>query len=83
MTDGYPNSRKVLTIRFSSAADNEFFGSVRRICRAGSGSRALDKREYLMIISLLIESMCCDPSSELSHGDDSDEVSQHNVFMQT
>ena len=84
MTDGYHNTRKVLTIRFSRATDNEFLGQyIGRICRAGSGSRALDKREYLMIISLPIESICCDPSSELCHGDDSDEVSQHNVFMQT
>ena len=30
--------------------------------------RALDKREYLMIIFLiLIETICCDPSSEPSH----------------
>ena len=35
--------------------------------------RALDKREYLMIIFLfLVKTMCCDPSSELFHGDGSD-----------
>ena len=44
-------------------------------------SRALDKREYVMIIFLiLIETICCDPSSEPSHADGSDEGSQH-IFL--
>ena len=48
-------------------------------------NRALDKREYLMIIFLiLIKIICCDPSSELSLRDlttcSSDEGSQH-IFL--
>ena len=40
--------------------------------------RALDKKEYLMINEgFLIETLCCDPSSEPSHWDGSDEGSQH------
>ena len=47
--------------------------------------RALDKREFLIIIEgyfflFLIESICCDPSSEPSHRDGSDEGSQH-IFL--
>ena len=43
--------------------------------------RTLDKREYLMIIFLfLIETICCEPSSEPSHRDGSDEGSQHMVL---
>ena len=39
--------------------------------------RALDKREYLMIfrdnfLQILHKNICCDPSSEPSHGDGSD-----------
>ena len=42
-------------------------------------NRALDKREYLMIIFLfLIQIICCDPSSEPSRQDGSDEESQHH-----
>ena len=41
-------------------------------------NRALAKREYLMIIFLfLIKTVCCDPSSESSRRDGSDEASQH------
>ena len=40
--------------------------------------RALDNKEYLMIVFLfLIETICCDPSSEPSRRDGSDEGSQH------
>ena len=40
--------------------------------------RAVDKREYLMIIFLfLIEIIYCDPSSEPSRRDGSDEGLQH------
>ena len=43
--------------------------------------RALDKREYLMILFLfLIETIGCDPSSEPSHQDGSDEGSQHMFY---
>ena len=43
-------------------------------------SRALDKRENLMINNFflfLIETICCNPSSEPSRQDGSDEGSQH------
>ena len=47
--------------------------------------RALDKREYLMIIKdillILHKNICCDPSSEPSQQDGSDEGSQHMVLM--
>ena len=48
--------------------------------------RALDKRDYLMILRdnfllILHKNKCCDPSSELSHRDCSDEGSQHTVSM--
>ena len=46
-------------------------------------SRALGtcKREYLMIIVLFLnKTICCDPSSEPSHGDDLDEGSQHKFL---
>ena len=43
--------------------------------------RALDKREYLRII-FLIETICCDPSSELSRRDDFDEGSQHMFYAE-
>ena len=41
--------------------------------------RARDKREYLMIFFFLFltETICCDPSSEPSRRDGSDEESQH------
>ena len=43
-----------------------------------AGNRALYKREYLMIFFLfLIETISCDPSSEPSRQDDSDEGWQH------
>ena len=44
--------------------------------------RAPDKRECLMIFFLIshIETICCDPSSEPSHGDGSDKESQHVVL---
>ena len=42
---------------------------------------SLDKREYLMITLLfLIETICCDPSSEPSCRDSSDEGSQ-GIFL--
>ena len=46
-------------------------------------TRALDKREYLMIIFFLflIETIYCDPSSEPSGRDGSDEGSQHMFFF--
>ena len=45
-------------------------------------SRTADKREYLVIIEgqfffFLIETICCDLSSEPSQQDSSDEDSQH------
>ena len=48
--------------------------------------RALDKREYLVIIRdnfflILYKNLCCDPSSELSQRDSSDEGSQHMVLI--
>ena len=47
-------------------------------CNQSSVDRALVKREYLMIIFIfLIKTICCDPSSEPSHRDGSDEGSQH------
>ena len=51
-----------------------------------TSSRALDKREYLVIIReifllTLHKTICCDPSSEPSHRDGSDEGSQHMVSM--
>ena len=36
-------------------------------------SKTLDKREYLMIIFLIAHQNRCDPSSEPSRGDGSDE----------
>ena len=43
--------------------------------------RALDETEYLMInFLILIKTICYDPSSEPSHRDDSDEVSQHMLL---
>ena len=49
-------------------------------------NRALDKRKYLVIIrdnflSVLHKNLCCDPSSEPSRQDSSDEGSQHRVSM--
>ena len=39
---------------------------------------ALDKKEYLLVIFLfLIETICCELSSEPSHQNDSDEGSKH------
>ena len=48
--------------------------------------RALDKREYLVIIRenfclILHINICCDPSSEPSQRDASDEWSQHMVSI--
>ena len=48
--------------------------------------RALDKREYLVIIRdifliILHKNICCDPLSEPSHQDVLDEGSQHMVWM--
>ena len=48
-------------------------------------NRAPDKREYSMITEgyfdfFLIENICCDPSSELSCRDNSDEGSQHKFL---
>ena len=40
------------------------------------------KREYLMIIFLLTETICWDPSSEASCQDGSDERSQHMVYAE-
>ena len=52
------------------------------VCLVDCFGRALDKREYLMIIFFLflIETIGCDPSSEPSHRDGSDEGSQHMVL---
>ena len=49
-------------------------------------SIALGKRNYLVIIRdnfllILHKSICCDPSSEPSHRDGSDEGSHHMVLM--
>ena len=45
--------------------------------------RALDKREYLMIIFLfLIKTICCDPSSEPSPQDGSDEGNNMCFFAE-
>ena len=45
--------------------------------------RALNKREYLVIFMdkflILLKNICCDPSSEPSRRDGSDEGSQHMV----
>ena len=48
-------------------------------------ARALDKREYLVIIRdkyllILHKNICCDSSSEPSRRDSSDEGSQHYGF---
>ena len=47
-------------------------------------TRALDKREYFLIIRdilllILHKNICCDPSSDPSRHDGSDEGSQHMV----
>ena len=43
--------------------------------------RALDGREYLMIIFLIsLEIICCEPSSERSRRDGSDEGSHHTFL---
>ena len=52
--------------------------SVLQLCIIKSVIRALDKRGYLKIIKgkfffFLIETICCDPSSEPSRPDGSDE----------
>ena len=44
-------------------------------------SRDLDKREHLMIHVILIETLCCYPSSEPSHGEGPDEGSKHMFYM--
>ena len=49
--------------------------------------KALDKKEYLMIIEgqcflYLIETICCDPSSEISHQDGSHEGLQHIFYAE-
>ena len=52
--------------------------------QSGSCIRALDKGEYLIIgiiLLILYKNICCDPSSEPSHRDGSDEGSQHMVSM--
>ena len=55
-------------------------------CKENSIVRAVDKREYLVIIrdnfcQFCTKNLpvCCDPSSESSHRDGSDEASQHNM----
>ena len=49
------------------------------ICLNINGNRSQDKTEYLIIIEGLffVGPICCDPSSEPSHHDGSDEGSQH------
>ena len=45
--------------------------------------RALDKREHSIILFLIIETICCDPSSEPSQSDGSDEGSQYTSVYST